>query len=240
MGKIIERAVDPHQYDLEDLNWNGYNSSSFNEKLFYKILMKQIKSWKNKSVLEIGAGSGWLIDLALKGGAKIAEGIEPSKKNMLLAKEIYKDLLIHNDTIENFKTNAKYDLIISIMAFSHIKNVPQIFGKIKPMLNKNGKLIIIVPDYDYTKTPRSGYKIEQEELNSEEYAVKIKRIFGVLADIVRKTSYYERMAKDAGLKMTSEIPLCPSKDALKVNPRYKNLEKTTMHQLLIFQEKNEL
>jgi len=234
MGEIIERATNCHQYDQEDLNWALYNSSSLNEKLFYTALMKQIKSWKNKSVLEIGAGSGWLLDLALKGKAKIAEGIEPSVKNTKLAKENYKELIMHNTTIEKFETKNKYDLIISILVFSHIREVAKVFEKINSMLADDGKLSIIVSDYDYAKTSRSGHELELEEISNEEYAIKVKRSWGTLADIIRKTSYYKRTAKEAGMELIKEIPLVPSKESIKTNPNYKEFKSTTMHWLLVF------
>jgi|GEM_PF-1568303 len=234
MGEIIERATNCRQYDREDLNWALYNSSSLNKKLFYTTLMIQIKSWKNKSVLEVGAGSGWLLDLALKGGAKLAEGIEPSMKNQKLAKESYKELILHNTTIENFKTSKKYDLIISILAFNHIRKVVQVFEKINSMLTDDGNLIIIVPDYYYAKTSRSGHELELEEMGNEEYAVMVKRRWETLADIIRKTSYYEQTAKEAGMKLIKELPLVPSEESIQANPIYTEFKSTTMHWLLIF------
>lgn len=153
MGKIYERAVNPKQYDSGSINWNEDEVNLVFREFYCYYLRKYEKLWKNARVLEVGSGTGWLSDLIIHDGAKSVEGIEPSSKNFALAIKRFPEIKFHNKSFEDFKTNNKYDLIISIMAFSHIGDLSRTFKKISKILTDGGRLLVIVPDYDYFKKP---------------------------------------------------------------------------------------
>lgn len=93
------------------------------------------------------------------------------------------------------------------MSFVHIGNLEGAFKKISGFLNPQGELIAIVPDYDYFHAPRNNYEVTFEELDDEEYATLIKRHHGTLADIVRTTKKYSRVAERFGMSLLEDIPI---------------------------------
>lgn len=237
MGKIYEQATNPKQYDSEDINWNKETGDSSFRIFYYEYLSKYKAEWKNAEILEIGSGTGWLLDLMKKNGAKNVEGIEPSIKNINFSKNKFSKLKINFTDFENFETNKKYDLIIAVMVFNHLKHIDGVFKKIKQILKKSGNVQIIIPDYEYFKTPRFDYHIEKEKITLNEVAVQITRDDGsIIADVLRKTSVYVKAAKKAGLHLTNSTPLYPTKQLLQKEPKYKDFQETPHSHLLIFKK----
>ena len=84
---LIDRATDSHQYDMDDVNWiiwTGKNQAM--KDFFFDVLDKEVDC---KDVLDIGCGTGWLLQRMSEIGAN-AEGVEPSNKNVEIAKEARK------------------------------------------------------------------------------------------------------------------------------------------------------
>lgn len=209
MGNIRELAINPLQYDNKDTGWEsvGVSVESPTRTHFWNYLKRYTSSWKEKDVIDIGSGTGWLVDLILKEGSRSGVGIEPSRRNYELAKSLYPHVVSLNVSLEDFIPNRKFDVGLAVMSFVHIGDLEEALKKISSFLNFQGELIVIVPDYDYFHAPRNNYEVTFEELDVEEYATLIKRPHGTLADIVRTNNKYSRVAERYGLSLLQDIPI---------------------------------
>ena len=98
------------------------------------------KFLKNKKVLDFGCGAGGFIELA--SSISDAFGIE---KNKIMTDYIKsKNLKVYSDISE--VENQKFDVITMFHVLEHIKNPQNILDELKNILNKNGKIIIEVPN----------------------------------------------------------------------------------------------
>lgn len=106
-----------------------------------------------KSILEVGAASGYNLSLYKE---KEAYGIEPSKKNCLLAKENY-DVDLFNGMFSEFmekgKDRKKYDLIFLSNALEHIVNPYDFILECKLLSNKYIFVEVPTADYKYIEEP---------------------------------------------------------------------------------------
>ncbi len=117
--------------------------SSKLESWMHKKVSQNIKnSNQQNTILEIGAGT--LNHLPYENNTAVYDIIEPFKE--LYANSIHRNRIrnIFNDIKE--VDNFKYDQIISIATFEHIINLPEVVSKAALLLNKNGKLLISIPN----------------------------------------------------------------------------------------------
>ncbi|OGX15234.1 MAG: hypothetical protein A2166_00400 [Omnitrophica WOR_2 bacterium RBG_13_41_10] len=123
----------------------------------------------NKSILEIGCGTGVYSVWAKLNGAKLAVGLEPEvdgceDESSNIFKKFISELSIDNtecipQIIEEYKPNGlKFDIVLSNNSINHLdenacmrldtnldaqEKYLVIFKKIKSLMNHNGKLIIL-------------------------------------------------------------------------------------------------
>lgn len=234
---LFSKATNPKQYDLEAVYWEEIgDANSPTRQFFREYLFSDENRFQNKDVLDVGSGTGWFLDAMLQQGAKSVVGIEPSDHNVLLARRNYPKVETILSSLEDFKSEKLFDAIVSVMVMVHIPNINEAMKKMSALLKLSGKLYIVVPPYEYTRTPRFDYEIEVEYLNENEYVASIKRPHGTLVDIVRKTSVYQEAAHRVGLQLKEEIGLIPTKDLLEKEPKYKEFSKTAIADLLIFEK----
>ena len=209
MGNIRELATNPQQYDNKDTGWESVGASveSPTRTQFWSYLKRYSSSWREKDAIDIGSGIGWLVDLVLKEGARYVVGIEPSRRNCELARSMYPHVATLNISLDDYIPDQKFDVGFAVMSFVHIGDLDEAFKKISGFLNSRGELIAIVPDYDYFHASRNNYEVTFEELDDEEYATLIKRPHGTLADIVRATEKYSRVAERHGISLLENVPI---------------------------------
>lgn len=235
MGRLLTKAIDPFQYDTGEPKWDQHGlGSSPTRQHFWEYIKPFSLNWRNKDIIDIGAGTGWLLDLAVKAGARLAVGVEPSKNNIQIAKKYYPKIKLINSTWEEFVTMQKFDVAIAVMSFVHIKDVDQGVKKVYDILSPGGEFVLIVPDFDYFGKPRFGYKIEREEINNEEYAVMVERPEASIADIIRTPQRYKEACLKAGFNFLENKPVFPTKVLLDAFPKYHQMKNTAMSQLLRF------
>ena len=111
---------------------------------FIKILKKFYKkNLKNKNILEIGCGSGYILSQLTAEGANVI-GIEPSK---VIKK--FSGLKILND-FSDIEKGQKFDLIISNAVLEHIFDTKEFFRKIQKFSNQNTSIFTCVPDCEFS------------------------------------------------------------------------------------------
>lgn len=239
MGILLNKAVDPHQYDDNNsAKWDQYGTGleSPTRANFWEYLKPLSVAWKGKDILEIGAGTGWLLELALGLGAKSVLGMDPSERNFELGKKLYPSTRLLNITFETFECKEKYDVIIALLSLVNILDMEVAFKKVNLLLKLSGEFIAIVPDYDYYKKSRFGYKITLEKINHDEYVAMVERPEITTVSIVRTTSKYVKFAAQSGLVLIEDRPLPPTELLMQKMPRYREMAGIAMCRLLRFRK----
>ncbi len=107
-------------------------------------ILQSLDLQKNETVLEIGAGSGYLTALLCKLGASVRsielhESLTEQAKERLTSEGIGNFILESGDALsENWNSNSNYDAIVLTGA---VKEIPE---KLKAMVNIGGRLIAVV------------------------------------------------------------------------------------------------
>jgi len=124
------------------------------KKTQFKYLLKRLEKYarlRNKTILDIGTGRGYMLDVAKKMGMKVY-GLELSKYASGIAAKKFPGK-IFNSEIGSLKTNMKFDIITMTDLVEHLPNIGKDFNKISGLLKPKGHLIITTPNTDsITKT----------------------------------------------------------------------------------------
>lgn len=239
-NNLFKIATDPKQYDLPEVNWKdggAMGKEDAHRRHFLEYVEMANLDWVGKFVLDIGAGTGWLIQHVMEQGAELATGFDPSENNLRMAKDIF-NLDITNATIDTYNSyGLTFDVAVAIYVLSHIDDLDTTFEKIASWLNKGGKFITIVPDLEYAKRSRADFNIEVEPIEGDSfggYTVRVRREHGYIADIVRAVESYEEAARKHGLVRTKHIEMKPSSHLLEHHERYRDKKDTTLTHLLEF------
>ena len=125
-----------------DNYFHSYDKKFYkNKNNIYKKIFKIIKPHiKNKNVLEIGPGGGYMYYYL----QKIVKNYEALEIGDKLRKELEKKYNIKVFNSFN-KIKKKYDVIILISVLEHVKNPKNFLQKLKKYLSDKGKVIIEVP-----------------------------------------------------------------------------------------------
>jgi len=244
---LLQQAIDPHQYDLPDTGWEKIARPGIeggHRKHFLYYVETVVSDWEGRVVLDVGAGSGWLVKYAVEKGAKEAVGIDPAKLNVDIAAEA--GIQIIQDTLESYKPERlhHFDTIIAIYVLSHILDLDSTFRKISELLTSDGEFVTIVPDMVYARTSRASFELEIEQIENDpydSYVIRIKREHGSIADIVRPIRAYVEIAAKYGITLVDDIEMKVTDELLKEHERYKAIKETntTLTHLLRFKKVSE-
>lgn len=120
------------------------NSLYQNQNNIYKKIFNYTKSYLiNKRILEVGPGSGYFY-FYLKKIVKSYDSVELGAGQRKILKKYHNFSPFHS--IKQVK--KKYDTIILLSVVEHVKNPISFLNQLKKYLNKNGKIIIEVPNVD--------------------------------------------------------------------------------------------
>jgi len=233
--EITQRSINPGQYDCLDLNWNPEKkdlSSPIRGLMFRNIIFRMGES-TGKAVLEIGCGTGWLVNEISKFIPAFVEGIDPSKINIKIARSKHPELEFRCENFKSFCARRKYDTIYSIMVLSHIWDLEAFFKKCFALLNNNGHLVVIVPDFEFFKNPRKGQDTKLVFFE-DSYSVCVSRDGNLLSQIVRRDEVYQSTAMQAGFKETRQKSIKVDRELSDQVSRYQNCIGVTIFSLLDF------
>lgn len=104
-------------------------------------------NWKNKSVLDVGCGTGYFSFHAAKKGATVL-GIDFSKEAIKIAKQKYSHKNLNFKQMNATKElSGHYDVIVSLGTLEHTPKPFEILKNFKKHLKPNGKIIITSPNW---------------------------------------------------------------------------------------------
>lgn len=118
-----------------------------------------INDKKVNKILEIGFGTGILLkEFSKIFTEKSFYGLDPHERGFNNYEKISKkisnnNLFIIHEKLETFSPKENYDLIFSFNVFEHLEDQKIYIKKIDNLLNKDGKSIILCPNYDFPYEP---------------------------------------------------------------------------------------
>jgi len=144
---LSERQMD----SIEDAELFG---SSMLRKLHENlILSKEVKEIKKllggietPKLLDVGCGTGWATNFWQENGFSVA-GLEPSAARGKVAAERY-GIKVYPVYIEDFPDSTKHDVLIFRHIIEHLDDPATIITKAKKLLNKDGLVVVVVPNID--------------------------------------------------------------------------------------------
>ncbi len=130
----------------ENLVDEEYEKTRKERSLQENQILKRIKKFKKRGkLLDIGAGSGILIESASKQGFK-AKGIEPSK--WLADRGKSRGLNIIQGVLSDLSKDEKFDVITIIDVLEHVDDPIQLLFDTSERLNNDGIGVLVVPNVE--------------------------------------------------------------------------------------------
>lgn len=142
------KAMEYENKELAQKDFDSVVKRSLRRNFVYCLVVSFLKEIGGKNILDIGAGQGIFLSYAKKLGYK-TYGTEVSQETIDVLKnncpftETFK-----SDNLEYFPENwpQKYDVISCLDVIEHVENPVLVAERIKNKLDKNGFLIISVPN----------------------------------------------------------------------------------------------
>lgn len=112
-------------------------------------------SWRGKTVLDVGCGTGETAYLIAKRGARRVVGIDYAPEAIAVAKANYKHLNLSFEVKDIRDVRERFDAIIIMGTLEHIDDPLGLLKKLKTMLYPGGSTIVTSPNWS---NPR-GYML---------------------------------------------------------------------------------
>lgn len=145
---------------MKDSKYIGNELTIFKDAVNWKqYWYDSISKFISGDILEVGAGIGTNTNLILKNDSDISSimSIEPDEK---LADQILNNLegdtskvTVLNQYLKDLPNDKKFDTIIYIDVIEHIKDDSKEINKAQLHLKEGGRLIILVPAYNFLFSP---------------------------------------------------------------------------------------
>lgn len=120
-------------------SWN--ENCSIDEEVL-DLLFSKGSLINNRSILDVGCGTGILFNYYLKHNAKSITGIDISNNMLEIAKKQYPNIKLICDDIVNYNDINRYDLIVIYNTLPHIIDFERLLVNLKNLIQINGKIII--------------------------------------------------------------------------------------------------
>ena len=111
-----------------------------------KEVLKEL-SWKNKSVFDVGCGTGLFAHKVSKLGPKHVLGIDFSQEAIEIAMKTHKNRNLQYKVLDAKEIKSKYDVIVSLGTLEHMDDPLKLLKILKKHLTKNGKIIVTSPNW---------------------------------------------------------------------------------------------
>jgi SAM-dependent methyltransferase len=135
------------EYDFAELKISNAETKYLSEVQLYKkyFSLISLECKGAKSILDIGCGTGHLLERLVVYPGLLRVGIELNRDRAQMAKKIA-GCEILQVPIEKYKCSGKFDVITMINVLSHIPSHDDLFNSLKTLMPENGKLILKVSE----------------------------------------------------------------------------------------------
>jgi SAM-dependent methyltransferase len=128
----------------QEMDDDEYEATRAERVLQAKHLLKRIAAQKRGgTLLDVGAGSGIMVETALATGYK-AEGIEPSAP--LQRRAVRLDLPVHSGVLPSVNVRGPYDIVTLIDVIEHVPNPVELMEHIRDVMADDGICVVVTPD----------------------------------------------------------------------------------------------
>jgi 2-polyprenyl-3-methyl-5-hydroxy-6-metoxy-1,4-benzoquinol methylase len=134
----------------------GYHSDAPTHNFSYQLndLVGMIDKTKNKYILDLGCGNGYLVNYLLKQGFN-AYGTDASEKGIVIAQKTNPDRFfvqdLSSDALPLQLQNVPFDTLITTEVIEHLYNPEAFIDFCKQQLKQGGELIVTTPYHGYLK-----------------------------------------------------------------------------------------
>ena len=182
----IKEKSDPMRFlaDSEEAYWGVITA-----------LKMLVTEKKEKKVLEIGSGLGYLTYALHKDGYHI-QGMDLSTEAVKQARQKFGDFYMDENLFDHAKTHSEeYDIVILTEVIEHVDDPVEFLRAIKKLLTKNGKIIATTPNRSIA--PSSvAYDTESPPVHhwwlSEESMINIGNTLNLQVDFIDYSDFYKR------------------------------------------------
>jgi SAM-dependent methyltransferase len=128
----------------EDLEDTEYESGREQRGVQSKHLLDLVQPYKtNGRLLDVGAGSGIMVEQAIKEGY-VAEGVEPSR--WLHKQALEHELPVHLGVFPHENVKGPFDVITFVDVIEHVPNPVELLIEISKHLSNDGVGLVVTPD----------------------------------------------------------------------------------------------
>jgi len=131
------------EYDYVDLRLVSPDQHYRSEMVYQQAHFKQLSDALHgaRSVLDVGCGTGHLLELLAKDRQLYRAGVELNKDRAAFAKKTAQ-CEVFQIPIEEFEPQRKFDAIIMTDVLSHIPNFERLFKSVSRLLSPDGRFIL--------------------------------------------------------------------------------------------------
>lgn len=147
----LAHALDYYEA-LED---RGYEESRAPRALQMRKLLESLGLAAGARLLDVGAGSGILVEQALAAGYR-AEGIEPSHWLVEAARE--RGLPVHEGALPSPAIRGPYDVVTLVDVIEHVSQPVELLAQARALLAPGGVVAIVTPDLGSVAARAMGWR----------------------------------------------------------------------------------
>lgn len=229
-------AIVTVEYDnssMRSLNRNSEREAQAREAHYSSFLDPFKATWKGRSFLDVGAGTGWLVAEALQYGAQRAVGIEPSGVNLQAARDRFPGIDMVGVTLEEYQTQHRFSHITAVMSICHIVNLEEAFRKLLVLSYPEANIYAVVPDPNHFLQNRYGdQEVAAEEVDTGVWVTRTETPTGCRTEIIRDLDLYTLVAIREGFTLVAEKPMPPTETLIQTAPRYASIKNPMTHLLV--------
>ncbi|MFT3827360.1 MAG: class I SAM-dependent methyltransferase [Chitinophagaceae bacterium] len=128
------------------------------DKRLFKKILKNIPG-NNLTVLDIGGGSGWLLNTVRELDTRITSTAVVDLDSQAAVTAMANGHQYYQSRIETFNTDIKFDLVIMLNLIEHVASPQQVLEKIRSFLSDTGCIVIKTPNCESwdARLFRKGY-----------------------------------------------------------------------------------